>query len=110
MIDQPLKLRETMAYGLIGLGLFLGIWTLLSVSGLVPRQFLPAPLDVIARFVALLTTPFAGATLPQHLASSLQRYLCGMLLAAAVGIPLGLLMGWFRRGADSILSSRITAR
>jgi ABC-type nitrate/sulfonate/bicarbonate transport system permease component len=85
-----------MAYGLIGLGLFLGIWTLLSVLGLVPHQFLPAPLDVIARFVALLTTPFAGATLPQHLASSLQRYLCGMLLAAAVGIPLGLLMGWFR--------------
>jgi ABC-type nitrate/sulfonate/bicarbonate transport system permease component len=96
MIDQPLKLRETMAYGLIGLSLFLGIWTLLSVSGLVPRQFLPAPLDVIARFVALVTTPFAGATLPQHLASSLQRYLCGMLLATAVGIPLGLLMGWFR--------------
>ena len=80
MIDQPLSLRETMAYGLIGLSLFLGIWTLLSVSGFVPRQFLPAPLDVIARFVALLTTPFAGATLPQHLASSLQRYLCGMLL------------------------------
>src|SRR5260370_17287297 len=96
MIDQPLKVREAMAYGLIGLGLFLGIWTLLSVFGLVPHQFLPAPLDVIARFVALLTTPFAGATLPQHLASSLQRYLCGMLLAAAVGIPLGLLMGWFR--------------
>jgi ABC-type nitrate/sulfonate/bicarbonate transport system permease component len=96
VIDQPLKLRGTMAYGLIGLGLFLGIWTLLSVFGLVPHQFLPAPLDVIARFVALLTTPFAGATLPQHLASSLQRYLCGMLLAAAVGIPLGLLMGWFR--------------
>src|ERR1700692_4871552 len=103
MIDQPLKLRETMAYGLIGLGLFLGIWTLLSVSGLVPHQFLPAPLDVIARFVALLTMPFAGATLPQHLASSLQRYLCGMLLAAAVGIPLGLLMGWFRL-LDDIVS------
>jgi len=64
MIDQPLKLRETIAYGLTGLGLFIGIWTLLSVSGLVPYQFLPAPLDVIARFFALLTTPFAGATLP----------------------------------------------
>jgi ABC-type nitrate/sulfonate/bicarbonate transport system permease component len=103
MIDQPLKLRERMAYGLVGLGLFLGIWTMLSVSGLVPRQFLPAPLDVIARFVALLTTPFAGATLPQHLASSLQRYSCGMLLAGAVGIPLGLLMGWFRL-LDDVMS------
>src|ERR1700675_937236 len=103
MNDQPLRFREKTAYGLVGLGLFLGIWTLLSISGLVPRQFLPAPLDVIARFIALLTTPFAGATLPQHLASSFQRYLSGMVLAAAVGIPLGLLMGWFRL-LDDILS------
>src|ERR1700710_2882707 len=103
MNDQPLKLREKMAYGLVGLGLFLAIWTLLSVSGLVPRPFLPTPLDVFARFVALLTTPFAGATLPQHLASSFQRYLCGMVLAALVGIPLGLLMGWFRL-LDDIVS------
>jgi NitT/TauT family transport system permease protein len=103
MIDRPLTLRETMTHGLIGLGLFLAVWTFLSVSGYVPRQFLPTPLDVIARFIQLLTNPFAGATLPQHLLSSLQRYLCGMLLAAVVGIPLGLLMGWFRL-LDDIVS------
>lgn len=103
MIDRPLSSRETIAWGCLGLGLFLGIWTLLSVSGFVPRPFLPTPLDVIQRFVELLTTPFAGATLPQHLASSFQRYLCGLLLAAFVGIPLGLLMGWFR-WLDDIVS------
>lgn len=103
MTDRPLKLPEALAFGLIGLSTFLGIWTLLSVSGFVPRQFLPTPSDVIARFVTLLTTPFAGATLPQHLLSSFQRYLCGMVLAAAVGIPLGLLMGWFRL-LDDIVS------
>src|ERR1700736_1027076 len=96
MIGPPPGLREKIALGLGGLGVFLGIWTLLSATGLVPRQFLPAPFEVIARFIALLTTPFAGATLPQHLASSFQRYLSGMLLAALVGIPLGLLMGWVR--------------
>jgi len=103
MTDRPLKLPEALVYGLIGLSAFLGIWTLLSVSGFVPRQFLPTPSDVIARFVALLTTPFAGATLPQHLLSSFQRYLCGMVLAGAIGIPLGLLMGWFRL-LDDVLS------
>jgi ABC-type nitrate/sulfonate/bicarbonate transport system permease component len=103
MTDTPLKLRETIAYGLVGLMLFLGVWTLLSVSGLAPRQFLPTPLEVIARFLALLTTPFAGATLPQHLLSSFQRYLLGLALAASVGIPLGLLMGWFRL-LDDIVS------
>jgi ABC-type nitrate/sulfonate/bicarbonate transport system permease component len=103
MNDQPLKLRETIAYGLLGLGVFFGIWTLLSVSGVVPRPFLPSPLDVITRFVTLLTTPFAGATLPQHLASSFQRYLSGMALAAIIGIPLGLTMGRFRL-LDDIVS------
>ena len=95
-MDRPLSWRETLALGFVGLGCFLGIWTLLSVSGFVPRQFLPTPLDVVSRFVQLLTTPFAGATLPQHLASSFTRYIAGVCLAAFVGIPLGLLMGWFR--------------
>ena len=54
MMDRPLRLRETIAWGFAGLGCFLGIWTLLTVSGLVPRQFLPTPLDVVARFVQLL--------------------------------------------------------
>ncbi len=65
-----------MAYGRgRALGLFLGLWTLLSLSGLVPHQFLPAPLDVASRASShLLTTPFAGATLPQHLARA-SRYL-----------------------------------
>jgi ABC-type nitrate/sulfonate/bicarbonate transport system permease component len=103
MTDAPLKLRETIAYGLVGMVLFLGTWTLMSASGLAPRQFLPTPLDVTSRFLALLTTPFAGATLPQHLLSSFQRYLLGMALAAIIGIPLGLLMGWFRL-LDDIVS------
>ena len=103
MTERPLRLGETIAWGLAGLSLFLGCWTLLSISGLVPRQFLPTPLEVVTRFIQLLTTPFAGATLPQHLASSFQRYLCGVMLAALVGVPLGLLMGWFRL-LDDILS------
>ena len=103
MIDRPLKLTEALAWSLAGLGCFLGIWTLLSVSGLVPRQFLPTPFDVISRFIQLLTTPFAGATLPQHLASSFKRYIIGVGLAAIVGIPLGLLTGWLRL-LDDILA------
>lgn len=96
MNGQPLSLRQTLVLGLLGLGLFLGLWTLLSVSGMVPRQFLPAPLDVADRFATLLWSPFAGATLPAHLAASFGRYAYGVLLAALIGVPLSLLMGWFR--------------
>ncbi len=96
MNGAPLSFRETVAWGTLGVVLFVGLWTLLTASGIVPRQFLPTPLDVIQRMLHLMTSPFAGATLPQHLASSFQRYAVGVLLAALVGVPLGLLMGWFR--------------
>src|SRR3954465_12477352 len=86
---------ETLGYGAAGLLVFFGIWSLLSLTGLVSPQFLPAPFEVAARFVRLLGTPFAGATLPEHLASSFLRFAYGFLLGAAVGIPLGLMMGWF---------------
>ncbi len=96
MHSRPLSLRETVMMGGLGLLLFLGLWTVLTVTGIVPRQFLPTPMDVASRFVQLLTSPFAGATLPAHLWASFQRYAYGVLLAAFIGVPLGLLMGWFR--------------
>ncbi|MGL4323037.1 MAG: ABC transporter permease [Beijerinckiaceae bacterium] len=96
MNAKPLLLRQTIAWGALGVVIFLGVWTFLSATGIVPRQFLPGPMDVAARFITLLTQPFAGATLPQHLASSFQRYAYGVMLAAIIGIPLGLMMGWFR--------------
>lgn len=96
MSPKRLSLAESFLWGTLGLVAFLGLWTFLSASGIVPRQFLPAPLDVATRFATLLTAPFAGATLPQHLASSFQRYAYGVLLAALIGVPLGLMMGWFR--------------
>lgn len=96
MQRHRLSTIETLGLGAIGLGLFLGLWSFLSMSGIVSPQFLPNPFEVGWRFIQLLTTPFAGATLPQHLASSFQRYASGVLLAAFIGVPLGLLMGWYR--------------
>ncbi len=96
MRDLALPLNERLLLGALGLAGFIGLWTLLSAAGFVPRQFLPTPLDVLSRILSLLQSPFAGATLQQHLASSFQRYAYGVLLAAAIGVPLGLMMGWFR--------------
>ncbi len=79
-----------------GLITFFGIWIVLSHSGWIPRSFLPAPSDVAKKFIDLLHESFGGATLPAHLLSSMKRYGLGFGLAALVGVPLGLMMGWFR--------------
>lgn len=80
---------------LLGLVAFFGIWQFAAVSGLAPPQFLPTPWQVIHKMIELMHTPFAGYTLQQHLLSSLVRFGLGFALAAVIGIPLGLMMGWF---------------
>jgi NitT/TauT family transport system permease protein len=80
----------------MGIAAFFGIWTLAAVSGLTQPQFLPTPLEVLNKFVELTSQPFVGYTLQQHLLSSMGRFGMGFGLAVAIGIPLGLLMGWFR--------------
>jgi NitT/TauT family transport system permease protein len=73
-----------------------GVWSIAALSGITSRTFLPAPWDMLARFAQLIVEPFAGYVLHEHLLSSLQRFGLGFLLAVLVGIPLGLLMAWFR--------------
>jgi NitT/TauT family transport system permease protein len=87
----------------IGTFLFLGFWYLASALHLAPPQFLPLPHEVVVKLFQLSQEPFSGYTLWQHMASSLQRYALGFGLAALVGVPLGLLMGWFR-WLDDIVS------
>jgi ABC-type nitrate/sulfonate/bicarbonate transport system permease component len=88
--------REFLWLSAAGFAGFFGLWTLIALSGLVPKQFLPTPWAVVERFRELTLTPFVGYTIQQHLVSSLGRYLLGFGLAVAVGVPLGLMMGWFR--------------
>lgn len=82
---------------LSGLGLlgFFIAWHLLSASGFFPPKYLPGPVAVLRTIVELTDQPYSGATLWGHLIASLGRFGVGFFLAASVGIPLGLLMGWY---------------
>src|SRR6478672_11467652 len=95
--------REFLLLSAGGLAVFFGIWSLASLAGLAPVQFLPPPWTVAAKFADLTHVPFAGYTLQQHLVSSFTRFGMGFALAVVIGIPLGLAMGWFR-GLDAIVS------
>lgn len=83
-------------YTMAGTLALFGLWFAAAHSGLVPARVLPGPDAVILAFWRLTEEPFAGFTLQQHLLSSAIRFGLGFVLAAGVGVPLGLLMGWFR--------------
>ena len=100
---RALPTKEFWLLSAAGFASLFGVWTAVAVSGAVPAQFLPTPWAVVDRIVELTQKPFVGFTLQQHLWSSVLRYLLGFGLAAAVGVPLGLLMGWFR-WLDQIVS------
>jgi ABC-type nitrate/sulfonate/bicarbonate transport system permease component len=95
-VGEQLNRNRLLWLSAAGLLVFFGLWTFSSWVELAPRKFLPLPWDVVERGIALLTQPFSGQTLQGHLAASIDRYLRGFILAAAVGVPLGLLMGWYR--------------
>jgi NitT/TauT family transport system permease protein len=96
MIAAPLPAAQFWRLTVFGAVGFLAVWSLAAVSGLTSRTFLPAPWDVVARLSQLMVQPFAGFVLHEHLLSSLQRFGMGFVLAVLVGVPLGLLMAWFR--------------
>lgn len=96
-MNATLPRREFLWLTAAGFAGFFGVWTLWAVSGLVQALFLPSPIAVAGKFIELTQKPFVGYTLQQHLLSSFGRFAMGFGLAAAIGIPLGLLMGWFRR-------------
>jgi taurine transport system permease protein len=95
-VNTPLTMPRLIVLSAMGFIAFFAVWTAFAASGLIAPQFLPSPLAVIRQFAALTQTPFVGFTLQQHLASSFGRFAAGFGLAVAIGIPLGLMMGWFR--------------
>lgn len=80
----------------IGTVAFLAFWYLARLLQFAPPQFLPMPHEVLAKLINLTHTPFAGHVLLDHMLASLQRFGMGFGLAALIGVPLGLAMGWFR--------------
>lgn len=74
--------------------IFVAVWEIVAV--LVSSRFLPGPHQVGITFWNLMSS---GA-LFQHAAVSLARVLAGFLLAVVIGLPLGVLMGWFPKMED----------
>jgi len=90
-IREAVGPRRVRTLALAGIGVFLGLWCLLSYGGLVPRVILPSPTDVLWAFPRL---HFEEA-LVRSAFWSLYRVTMAFILSALVAIPLGILMGTY---------------
>lgn len=92
-VKTPIQLR---VIPFLSLAAFFGIWQYVVDSGIMPSTMLASPTEVAKLFVIKLTEQGPdGATLFRHAWTSIQEAFTGYILALAIGIPLGLLMGWF---------------
>jgi NitT/TauT family transport system permease protein/taurine transport system permease protein len=80
------------------------MWYLLtSVTGIVSSGRFPSPFEVWQAGKQAVTLGYADSTLLVHALTSLKLVILGFLVAIAIGIPLGLLMGWSRK-AEALIN------
>lgn len=88
--------RSLVALGAIVFWLLL--WAFLTrTGGPVPSLYFPSPDDVWGKFVRMWSRPYIGSTLLEHTFSSLYIVMAGWFLAAAIGIPLGIILAWWEK-------------
>lgn len=76
---------------------FFLIWEAVCDFGIVSSYILVPPSEIINTFMYKLSNVDPdGATLFQHFVTSLRLALTGFSCAVIIGVPLGLLMGWYK--------------
>lgn len=91
--------RRRWAYPLLSVasvGTALVGWAAAARFGGVSPTFLPSPGKVFEAFADAQLDGYRGYTLLAHVGFSLYRVFAGFLLAVALGVPLGLIMGRYR--------------
>lgn len=86
-----------LAISIVVVILVLTAWQLAVSFGLVSTRFFDSPIGVVKTIIDKFTNRKPdGGLLLQHVWASAKVVWLGFLLAAVIGIPLGLFMGWFR--------------
>ena len=98
-LARPRFINERVFYGTIGfVGLAL-LWELTANAGLYRKSLLSTPSGILRAAMA----DFGAGTIWPHITTSLGEFAVGFVVSILIGIPLGLLIGWFRR-VDYFLS------
>lgn len=97
-------LTRRVLLGLSTVIVLLVLWYVLTtVTETINTGRFPSPEDVWIAARQIAVKGYANGRLHVHLLYSLKQVAMGFLFAAAVGVPLGLLMGWSRR-AEAVIN------
>jgi taurine transport system permease protein len=86
----------TVGISLATAAILLAIWQAVSWAHLAPHLFLPTPREVYDAARSIYEDGYANATLWEHVSASLARIFIAAVIAAGLGVPIGLLMGLSR--------------
>ena len=86
------------AMAVVTLSAVLALWYLLTtVTGTISAARFASPVEAWSAWLQITTQGYADAKLWQHSLHSCRLVLFGFLAAVAVGVPVGLAMGWSQR-------------
>ena len=100
--EQDLQTQELREKGLLFAvsiampTLILLLWELTTRLGWVDALFLPSLSGIVAEFFAIASRGYATTPLIAHVLASLQRVFLAFFIGTAVGLLLGLLMGYYK--------------
>jgi ABC-type nitrate/sulfonate/bicarbonate transport system permease component len=87
------RLPANYVYGTVAVVVALAAWQLVAALRVKPALVLPGPVDVMNAFGQLFST----SEIWTDLMTSGKELLYGFVLAVVVGLPIGLMIGWYRR-------------
>lgn len=85
--------NERVFYGVIGLVGVIAVWEITANLGLFRKSLLSTPTLIWRAAV----TDFGSGAIWPHIGVSASEFAIGFVASLAIGIPLGLAIGWFRR-------------
>lgn len=90
------------AFSVVAVTILLGAWIVGAQLSLFDPDYFPTPKSLLLALADIVTHGYQGHTLQEHIGISLFRTLVGYVAGIIVGVPLGLIAGYYRRAGAMI--------
>ncbi|MTD53119.1 ABC transporter permease [Amycolatopsis pithecellobii] len=100
-LARQLQDRERVLLGAVTVVVLLALWEVLARTGVANAAFVSSPSRIWDSLVEYFGPAGNGW---RDLAASGQEFAYGFLISVALGVPIGILMGWYHRRLDALLN------